>query len=376
MALNFVTIQSSECKGCRLCVEACPKECLVIGSAMNEIGYQYAKFEQKNATTPFGRSAEHEGYPIGMSEIMNTLKAPVFIERVSFGDVPGILKARRAIHKAIDNQIHNKGFSYVEILSPCPVNWKLSPTASRQWLKENMEPVFPVRNFRDESSSREPVKQMFSPDLTDEQYLNLFGGNLNKSNKPASSPPVVKDQYVKIAGFGGQGVISAGMLLANCAVAGGLNATWLPSYGPEMRGGTANASVIISNNAIGTPVVDNPNVLFALNAPSLDAFEDMVQKDGLIIVNSSLISRRVRRQDVQAVYVPASDIAGRTGLIASANVVMLSLYIALSGIIDIKIVRHKIPFFIKKKGLIDINLNAVEAGLAFYRDNYEQQKKT
>lgn len=331
---------------------------------------------QKTMTTPLGRSAEHEGYPIGMSEIMSAIKAPVFIERVSFGDVPGILKARRAIRKALDNQIHNKGFSYVEILSPCPVNWKLSPTASRQWLKENMEPVFPVKNFRDESASREPAKPVASPECSDEQYLKLFGIDLKESNEPPTTPPAVKDQHVKIAGFGGQGVMSAGVLLANCAVATGLNATWLPSYGPEMRGGTAYASVIISNSCIGAPVVDNPNVLLALNAPSLDAFEDMVQKGGLILVNSSLISRQVKRQDVQAVYVPASDIAGKAGLLATANVVMLTLYIALTGIFDMQTVRAKIPLFLKKKSLADINLNAVEASLAFYRNNYGQQKKT
>ena len=129
------------------------------------------------------------------------------------------------------------------------------------------------------------------------------------------------------AGFGGQGVILAGKILAQAAADSGLQVTWLPSYGPEMRGGTANCTVVFSDEPIGSPVVDNPTALVAMNLPSLDRFERTVAEGGTILVNSSLIARPTERNDVRALSVRANDIAASLGNSKAANMVALGAVI-------------------------------------------------
>lgn len=323
---------------------------------------------QKTATTPQGRAMAQDGAPIGMAEIMSSIKSPVYIERVSLGTPGRVLKARKAIKKALQNQVEKKGFSFVEILSPCPVNWKMDAVESRTWLVENLEPVFPVKSFRDNSDKIEADQtELKMPWLDDKGLLNLF--KMQKEFPHPVKKAAMEDQFIKISGFGGQGVMSAGVLLANCATAEGLTATWLPSYGPEMRGGTANASVIVSQGNIGSPVVDYPNVLIAMNIPSLDAFEDKVHPRGIICVNSSIISRKVKRSDVKAIYVPASDLAKEVGLLAAANIIILCAYILASKIVDIETLKAIIPLSIKKKKYIDVNMKMVQRAMKFYEEN-------
>jgi 2-oxoisovalerate ferredoxin oxidoreductase beta subunit len=323
---------------------------------------------QKTTTTPKGRSLSNEGVPIVMAEVINALNTPVFIERVSLADAPRILKARKAFKKALVNQIEKRGFSFVEVLSPCPVSWRMSPQEARKWLIEQMEPVFPVRNFRDlerppgkaEEEQPESRKEQF---LGDRELLELF--STEKEPELVAHKGRVRDQFVKIAGFGGQGVMSAGVLMANCATHEGLNATWLPSYGPEMRGGTANASVVISEQPIGSPVVGFPNVLIAMNGPSLDSFEQTVAPGAMIIVNSSLVTRKVKRKDVKAIYVPAADMARELGFTGAANMVVLAVYLHMSKVLSVDTLKQIIPVSIKRKQYIDVNLKAVEAGVGF-----------
>ncbi|HOV38922.1 MAG TPA: 2-oxoacid:acceptor oxidoreductase family protein [Spirochaetales bacterium] len=324
---------------------------------------------QKTLTTPFGRSPEREGYPIRMCELINELQAPVYIERVSLGDAARIMRAKRAVKQAILNQVNKKGFSFVEILSPCPVNWKMAPMEARRWLIDKMEPLFPVKVFR--NIEEPPIKfEPYQP-ISDVKLVDLFSGT--REIEPPSAQKKVEDQYIKIAGFGGQGVMSAGVLLANCAIKEGLNATWLPSYGPEMRGGTANASVIISNNQIGAPGVDSPNVFIAMNAPSLDMFEDSIVPQGLVIVNTSLVPRKLRRDDVRAVYAPVTEIAKDAGLIAAASVVALTLYACISGAVELETLKKVIPISLKKKSLVDLNLKVVDAAVEYYKKNLKEQ---
>jgi len=327
---------------------------------------------QKTATTPLGRSLANDGGPVGMAEIMNALQAPVFVERVSLADPGRTLRARKAIRQALENQVQKRGFSFEEILSPCPVNWKMSPVESRRWILEQLEPVFPVRNFRDRSAAIATPPTVQVEEHTDAEILSLFRVDRGDDwDIPPRRQPLA-DQYVKIAGFGGQGVMSAGVLLANCVIAEGMQATWLPSYGPEMRGGTANASVIVSHAPIGAPVVDTPNVLIAMNGPSLDAFEERVQPGGLVIVNRSLIDRPLRRTDLRVIEAPISDMGRDAGLIMTGNIVALALYAAASSVMAIDTLRAVIPVSIRHKTLIDVNLRALDAGVEFYRRHYPQ----
>jgi 2-oxoglutarate ferredoxin oxidoreductase subunit gamma len=167
------------------------------------------------------------------------------------------------------------------------------------------------------------------------------------------------------AGFGGQGVILAGKLLAQAAANCGLQVTWLPSYGPEMRGGTANCTVVLSNESIGSPVVDNPTVLVAMNLPSLDRFEKTVASGGTIVVNSSLISRPVERNDVRVLSMPANDIALSLGNAQAANMVALGAVIKATGTVPLELIKSTMARMLSHKDgarLIALNGQALDAG--------------
>jgi len=131
-----------------------------------------------------------------------------------------------------------------------------------------------------------------------------------------------------IAGFGGQGVLFAGQLLAHAALDADLHTTWYPSYGPEMRGGTANCTVVISDEPIGAPVVARPEAAIVLNLPSLDRYEPLVRPGGLLVVNASLIDRDVRRTDVDVVAIPADDVAAELGSPRLTNMVLVGALLA------------------------------------------------
>jgi 2-oxoglutarate ferredoxin oxidoreductase subunit gamma len=168
------------------------------------------------------------------------------------------------------------------------------------------------------------------------------------------------------AGFGGQGVMLAGRLLAQAGVDHGLEVTWLPSYGPEMRGGTANCTVLLSDEQIGSPVVDNPTALVAMNLPSLDRFEKTVAAAGVIVVNSSLINRPIERNDVQVLSIPANDIAVSLGNPKVANVVALGAVVKATGVIPLELIKDAIVRMLGENiysaKLISVNKQALSAG--------------
>lgn len=341
---------------------------------------------QRTMTTPAGRTLARDGNPIGMAELISSLRTPVFVERVSLADGKRTMKARKAIRKALKNQIDGKGFSFVEILSPCPINWKMSPSDARKWIIESLEPAFPVGKFRDESApatvsvaggSQASLSASDGDGASRGESQTVLLGDEDLAQMLASQHDLevsgteveVSEQRVKIAGFGGQGVLSAGVLLANCAITSGLHATWLPSYGPEMRGGTANASVIVSRDDIGSPLVDHPTTLIAMNGPSLDAFEQSVEPGGLIVANSSIVTRGLNRDDVRFVAIPASDMAQETGFLGAANVILLTAYAVAAGFPSVDVIRNVIPHSLKKKDLVAMNMKMIDAALAWLAEH-------
>jgi 2-oxoglutarate ferredoxin oxidoreductase subunit gamma len=167
------------------------------------------------------------------------------------------------------------------------------------------------------------------------------------------------------AGFGGQGVILAGKLLAQAGADSGLYVTWLPSYGPEMRGGTANCTVVLSDEPIGSPVVDNPTALVAMNSPSLDRFDKSVAKGGTILINSSLVARQTERHDVVLLPVAANNIAVTLGNPRAANMVALGAIIKATGAISLELIKSAMAKTLSQKGgakLITLNEQALDAG--------------
>lgn len=169
---------------------------------------------------------------------------------------------------------------------------------------------------------------------------------------------------ILIAGFGGQGVLFAGKLLAYKGMYDGKELSWLPSYGPEMRGGTANCSVIISDTPVGSPIVDNPDVLMVMNLPSLDKYENAVNKGGKIFVDSSFIERKVERSDVDAYYVPATKMAAEAGVPTLANMILLGKLLKETKVLDFEGLEGVFKKIVsaKRADLIDANLKALEIG--------------
>ena len=175
------------------------------------------------------------------------------------------------------------------------------------------------------------------------------------------------DERIIVAGFGGQGVMMIGKLLAHSGMIENRNVSWLPSYGPEMRGGTANCNVIISEQIIGAPVVTEATCVIAMNLPSLDKFEQDVKPGGRLLINSSLIERATTREDLDVLEIPVNSIASEQGSMKVANVVMLGAYIALSNVVKKETVLEAIEEVLgkTKRHLLDINVKALNEGMKF-----------
>ena len=171
-------------------------------------------------------------------------------------------------------------------------------------------------------------------------------------------------QYL-FAGFGGQGILFSGKFLAYKGLTEGKNVSWLPSYGPEMRGGTASCSVIISDDAVGSPIVSKPDVLIAMNLPSLDKYEDTVVSGGMIFVDSSLIERKVKRDDVKVFYIPATKLASDNGIAKLANIILMGKVLAeTNGFDNEESVNNALKKVISAKhsDMLEVNLNAMRIG--------------
>ena len=175
------------------------------------------------------------------------------------------------------------------------------------------------------------------------------------------------ENQIVIAGFGGQGLLFSGKVLAYAGLIEGRELSWLPSYGPEMRGGTANCNVILSDIPVGSPIVQKPDILMVMNNPSLDKYENAVVPGGKIFIDSSLIGRKVERADVEAYYVPATQMASDMGFPSLANMILLGTVIARTGCINpdsLSDALHKvIPA--RKANLYDANMQALQAGMSF-----------
>ena len=172
---------------------------------------------------------------------------------------------------------------------------------------------------------------------------------------------------IVISGFGGQGILFAGQILAYAAMDSGLEVTWIPSYGPEMRGGTANCTVIISEEEIGAPVVKNPQAVIVMNLPSLEKYEPLVKKDGVLVVNSSLIEREVDRKDIHVVGIPANEIAERLGDKRLANMVVVGALLGRLPVLPVEAVIQALKDHLPERHqqLIPANIEALRQGMAF-----------
>ena len=182
----------------------------------------------------------------------------------------------------------------------------------------------------------------------------------------------MKEQCI-FAGFGGQGMLLIGKFLAEAGMETGKHVSWLPSYGPEMRGGTANCSVVVSDRPVASPLINVADTVLAMNKPSLLKFEGSVKPGGLLLVNSSIIDIKTDRDDVDAVYVPCNEIAESIGNLKGANVVFLGAYIAKKPDVISKeavINAMRVELGEKKAKFLDGNIKALAAGMAYVQEHY------
>ncbi|MCG8633483.1 MAG: 2-oxoacid:acceptor oxidoreductase family protein [Desulfobacterales bacterium] len=169
---------------------------------------------------------------------------------------------------------------------------------------------------------------------------------------------------IKFAGFGGQGILLSAKLLAYAAMKQGSEVAWIPSYGPEMRGGTAYCTVVISDKYIGSPIIKNPTHLVAMNRPSLEKFDETVKPGGIVFINSSLIPVRSQRDDITELVVPVNDIAIDAGSVRAANIVALASFAAKSGLVDLELLKNCVKEeFAAKPKIIPLNMVAFDEGV-------------
>jgi 2-oxoisovalerate ferredoxin oxidoreductase beta subunit len=282
---------------------------------------------QKTQTSPMGRSVMNEGYPLKVSEMVAALDSPVYVERVALSTTKNIMKARKAVRKALLNTIDRKGFSMVEFLAGCPINLKLNAKEMNEFIENQMSQYFPLGCYKDIADNRDTIKRpegIYEKEAVKELIYPL---KVQKGVSPDfrnESKIFEKERRMKIAGFGGQGVLSLGIMISTMGKLRNFNVSWLPSYGPEMRGGTANCSVILSRDKVGSPIVDKDcNLLIVLNQPSMEKFLPELKHNGVLIYDSSTIEAPDCTNEQLVYDVKASDIAKKLGDLRYANSVIL-----------------------------------------------------
>ena len=310
---------------------------------------------QSSTTSPWGRRPNNEGFPLHVSELLATLEAPVYIERVALSDGKHIMQARKAIRKALEIQRDGAGFTLVEILSPCPTIWKKDPVEARKWIAEQMIPNFPLGVKRDH---RLEIPQIPAPQHTVAEVLELNGESIPAKHQGKSAT-------IKVAGFGGQGVLLLGIILAEMGMHENMEVSWLPSYGPEMRSGSAHCHICLSKERIGSPLVSHPEVLIAMNEISLRKFASSVAPGGLILYNRESLPEDFTCEQARVECVPASEIADKLGSAKVANVVMLGALLEETECMSPETAMAVIESEVKKPHLLEVNREALEAGRAF-----------
>lgn len=275
----------------------------------------------RTLTSPFGRDPLTDGYPLHICEVMNQITAPVYIERVSVADTKRIMKAKKAIRKALQMQRDNLGYAFVEIIAPCPTGIKASAMETARFCMEEMEAEFPLKCFRDNSALPRPepsprpsvsVQEFF--ERPDHDY-EIIAAKVDHN---------FKERRMKFSGYGGQGVLSLGLWLSEAARIDRRFTTWYPSYGPEQRGGAASCAVVVSGYAVGSPDADRPDLLVAMNQMAYERFIGDVLPGGVAFVDETVPLKVAAPIDVKVIVVPAIRMAVEFGLPQAANTIILA----------------------------------------------------
>lgn len=322
---------------------------------------------QKTTTSPAGRVLSM-GRPLKVAELIAQLDGPVYVERVALYSARERVKARKAIRKAITNQIEGRGYSFIEIIAECPTHLKMTPQEAEEWVRTEMEPVFPLGVLKDVTV--EPWFKPGAPVFEPEAVLGLSGAEARRTDEDRAVAPwpahlPAGDIAIKFAGAGGDGAQTAALLLTRAAIAQGYDATDIPSYGPESRGGTSYADVHIAEFEVLNPAASEPHVLVAFNAPSLAKFAATVAKGGIILYDSTVVPVPPDLpEDRRILPVPFTRIATELGRPMVKNVVALGALQAALQLLPEGSVTATLHDVLKgKPDLLPLNEAAFAAGL-------------
>jgi 2-oxoisovalerate ferredoxin oxidoreductase beta subunit len=301
-----------------------------------------------------------------MAELIAGLDGPVYVERVALFNPKQRNRAKKAIHKALQIQVEGRGFAFVEVLAECPTHLKKTPEETEKWVEEMMLPVFPLGVKKDET--REPWWNVPKPTFEQARVLKEIGAGEEKAPRFCTSFPshvAPHDISLKLAGSGGDGAQTAAMLIVHAGINEGFDATHIPAYGPESRGGTSYADVHVADGEVLSPASPKPNVLIAFNMPSLVKFGPDVLPGGTIIYDSSVIHDYTPvRAGVNVVGVPMSEIAKDLGKVMVKNIVALGALQAATGIFPKETFLTAVRRALKDKcAMIPMNEQAFEWGV-------------
>lgn len=308
---------------------------------------------QRTTTTPDGRT-RMAGEPLKVAEMIAGLDGPVYVERVALYDNKQRMRARKAIHRALSLQVENRGFAFVEILAECPTHLGVAPPDAERWVKEAMVPVFPLGVKKD--VDLEPWYEPGTPDRTPESLIRIL--DLDTTAAPASTARFPahldpSDVAIKLAGAGGDGVQTLGRILCRVGIGEGWDATWIPSYGPESRGGTSFADVHLALDEVLSPSAPRPDVLVAFNAPSLAKFGPDARPGAVVLWDSTVVAEVP--EGVAGRGIPFGRIAFELGDRRVKNMVALGALEAATGLLPAEALRSALP-----EG--PLNAEAFEAG--------------
>ncbi len=326
---------------------------------------------QRSSTTPMGRE-RMQGPPLHVAEMMASLDGPVYVERTALYDQKTRKATQKAIKKVLQLQIDGRGFGIVEILAECPTHWGLSPIKSEEHVRDEVVPVFPLGVFKDvdEDPWFHPEKPEFDP----EKMLDILEAERDEMPTFTKGFPThldPDDVSVKVAGSGGDGAQTAALLITKAAITEGYDATHIPSYGPESRGGTSYADVHVAREEVLSPAAAKPLVLLAFNAPSLAKFGPAVKENGVVIYDSSVITEVPEfAPGVRVVPVPCGAIAQNLGTRVVKNVVALGALQEATKILDEDSFLTALRVSLKHKcAMIPLNEEAFRWGVKAVKEN-------
>jgi 2-oxoisovalerate ferredoxin oxidoreductase beta subunit len=320
---------------------------------------------QATTTSPTGRKPMM-GQPLRMAELIAGLDGPVYVERVALFDPKHRIQARKAIKKAIRMQVEGRGYAFVEVLAECPTHLKLTPEETERWVKEQMLPVFPLGVKKEH-----PTDAWFAlprPVFDPQRVSDAIGGVIEPPPRSCEGFPshvAPDDIALKLAGAGGDGAQTAAMLITMAAINEGFDATHIPSYGPESRGGTSYADVHVAAEEVLSPAAPDPHILVAFNAPSLDKFGPRVKVGGTILYDSSVVAAPPAvAPGVRMLGVPMTGIAVELGKPVVKNIVALGALQAATEIFPKPSFLNVIQQALKaKRAMIPLNEEAFRRGI-------------